>query len=82
MAFGQKSTLGSIERLDPAFDQLVPAGSQLDILARGFTWTEGPCWMGDEDGHLLFSDIPRNAFSSGAQRVESNFSCCPRVTQA
>ncbi|MEM7479128.1 MAG: SMP-30/gluconolactonase/LRE family protein [Planctomycetota bacterium] len=61
MAFGQKSTLGTIERLDPAFDKLVPEGAKLEILASGFTWTEGPCWMGGEDGHLLFSDIPRNS---------------------
>ena len=29
----------------------------LDRLATGFTFTEGPVWLGD---HLLFSDIPNN----------------------
>ena len=61
MAFGQLKSLGSIERSTPEFNKLVPADSKLEILASGFTWTEGPCWMGGEDGHLLFSDIPRNS---------------------
>ncbi len=61
MAFGQLKSLGSIERSTPEFNKLVPADSKLEILASGFTWTEGPCWIGGEDGHLLFSDIPRNS---------------------
>lgn len=55
-----QSTLGKIERLDSQMDSLVPADSAIEIIATGFTWTEGPVWMGGEDGHLLFSDIPRN----------------------
>ncbi|WP_165784487.1 SMP-30/gluconolactonase/LRE family protein [Zhengella mangrovi] len=31
--------------------------STLDVIAEGFTWTEGPVWFGDRDC-LLFSDIP------------------------
>ncbi len=55
-------TLGEIERLDPAFDQLVPPGAQVEILAKGFTWSEGPVWVpADGGGYLLFSDIPRNS---------------------
>ena len=50
--------LGSIERKEPEFSQLVPADAKIEVLAEGFTWTEGPVWMGD---HLLFSDIPRNS---------------------
>jgi gluconolactonase len=54
------TTLGAIERLDPAFDKLVPAAAQIEVLAKGFTWTEGPVWV-PQGGHLLFSDIPRNS---------------------
>ncbi|MCA9190907.1 MAG: SMP-30/gluconolactonase/LRE family protein [Planctomycetales bacterium] len=53
-----QDSLGSIERLTPEFDGLVAANSKIEILASGFTWTEGPVWM---DDHLLFSDIPRNS---------------------
>ena len=48
-----------IERLDPAFDALVPAGAQVEKLAEGFDWTEGPVWR-KQGGYLLFSDIPKN----------------------
>lgn len=55
-------TLGTIERFDKQLDDLLGADAKLEILADGFTWTEGPVWMGDAaTGHLLFSDIPRNS---------------------
>lgn len=53
-------TLGSIERNSKTFDSLVAAGTNIEVLASGFAWTEGPVWIGGTDGHLLFSDIPRN----------------------
>lgn len=56
-----QQTLGSIERLTKEFDQLVGQDAKIEVLASGFTWTEGPVWMGDDDGYLLFSDIPRNS---------------------
>lgn len=49
----------SIERLDPALDALVPANAQVETLASGFTWTEGPVWT--RDGYLLFAEIPSNS---------------------
>lgn len=54
-------TLGKIERLDAQLDQVVTPGTKIEVLAKGFTWSEGPVWVGErESGHLLFSDIPRN----------------------
>lgn len=56
------STLGRIERLAPALDDAVPKDAAIEVLAGGFTWTEGPVWVDDEsEGYLLFSDIPRNS---------------------
>ena len=56
------TTLGRIERLDPIMDKFVPADGKIEVLASGFTWTEGPVWVSDETGgYLLFSDIPRNS---------------------
>jgi gluconolactonase len=55
-------TLGEIERLDPAMDRLLAPDAQIEVLAKGFTWTEGPVWVPEEaGGYLLFSDIPRNS---------------------
>jgi gluconolactonase len=57
---GSSRTIGRIERLDPAFDRLVPPHARMEVLCEGFDWCEGPVWI-REGGFLLFSDIPRNA---------------------
>ena len=55
-------TLGKIESFAPEFSQLIDPEAKIEVLATGFTWTEGPVWIASEDGgHLLFSDIPRNS---------------------
>lgn len=51
--------IGSIERLSPEIDQLIPADSQIEVLAEGFEWSEGPVWN-PRGEFVLFSDIPRN----------------------
>src|SRR5262245_28441524 len=52
-------TLGTIERVDARFDQLVPRDARVERIAEGFDWSEGPVW--DLNGkYLLFSDVPRN----------------------
>jgi gluconolactonase len=51
---------GRIVRLDPRMDRLVPPGAGLEKVADGFTWVEGPVWD-RRAGHLLVSDIPKNA---------------------
>lgn len=53
-------TIGSIERLDPALNALVPPDATLEVLAEGFDWSEGPVWV-PAGGYVLFSDIPPNA---------------------
>jgi gluconolactonase len=56
---GAFPTLGTIERVDPRFDQLIPPGAKLEKLADGFDWSEGPVWV-PAGQYLLFSDIPKN----------------------
>lgn len=60
-----QKTLGRIVRLDPRLDALIPKDAEIEVLAKGFTWAEGPLWMPDEKsearGYVLFSDIPRNS---------------------
>lgn len=53
-------TLGKIERIDAAFDELIGRDAKLEVLATGHIWTEGPVWVPRDGGFLLFSDIPRN----------------------
>ncbi|MCE7039637.1 SMP-30/gluconolactonase/LRE family protein [Dyadobacter sp. CY312] len=52
-------TMGKVIYEDPSFEKLLPKTSQVEVLASGFTWSEGPVW--NKDGsYLLFSDVPEN----------------------
>ncbi|MBK9168523.1 MAG: SMP-30/gluconolactonase/LRE family protein [Bryobacterales bacterium] len=50
--------VGTIDKIDPALDGIVPTSAPIEKLASGFTFTEGPVWF--DEGYLLFSDIPNN----------------------
>jgi gluconolactonase len=50
--------IGSIVRSDAAFDALVPAGAEIEKVASGFTFTEGPIWR--PSNALWFSDVKGN----------------------
>src|SRR5258705_12937372 len=54
----QMTGVGTIVRLAPAFDSLVPPTAKIEKLVGGHDFTEGPMYM--REGYLLFSDIPRN----------------------
>ena len=41
-----------------------PLEGPVEVIAAGYIWTEGPVWVGGEQGHLLFSDVPGNAIYS------------------
>lgn len=53
-----RTAVGSIARLDPAFDSLVPPSAQIEKLAGGFQFIEGPLWF--PAGYLWFSDVVGN----------------------
>ena len=53
-----EASVGTIVRLDPAFDALVPASARIEKLAGGFQFTEGPLWR--PQGALWFSDVVGN----------------------
>jgi gluconolactonase len=55
----EQTQFGSIERADPRFDALVPPDAQIEVLAEGFDWAEGPVWV-PGGGYVLFSDVPQN----------------------
>ncbi|CAM9956726.1 unnamed protein product, partial [Phaeothamnion confervicola] len=44
-------------------DALIPRGAAVELVADGLMWTEGPCWVKDEElgrSYLLFSDTVAN----------------------
>ena len=55
----QNKSIGSIERLDPALDNIISADAKIEIIADGFEWSEGPLWI-EKHNMLLFSDVPMN----------------------
>ncbi len=48
----------TITGASPAIEEIVPPGCEIERIATGFLFTEGPVWT--PDGALLFSDIPAN----------------------
>jgi gluconolactonase len=56
------SGVGSIVRLDAAFDSLVPKDAVIEKVAGGFDFTEGPLWR--PGGVLWFSDVVGNVVRS------------------
>ena len=50
---------GTILRVDPRLDALVPPDAHIEKLADGFVFTEGPVWSRSES-RLLFSDVRGN----------------------
>lgn len=51
---------GSVLRLQPGMDRIIPSGALPEIIAEGFTWSEGPLWLPDQR-ILIFSDVPENS---------------------
>lgn len=49
----------NIEILDKSALAIIDPKASLNIIAEGFSWTEGPVWNADGE-YLLFSDIPNN----------------------
>ncbi len=52
--------IGHVKRDEAAMDEVVAPGTEIEVLAAGFEWSEGPVWVRSEEC-LLFSDIPRNS---------------------
>ena len=52
---------GTVVKLDPALDAIVPADYRIEKLSGGFMFTEGPLWRTEGGPHLLFSDVRGNA---------------------
>jgi gluconolactonase len=52
-------TIGTIQRIDPALDEILSPGAKVEVITEGFDWSEGPVWINSQN-MLLFSDIPKN----------------------
>ena len=59
VSIGQNNFIGSIERLSSEMDEFISKDSKIEIIAKGFNWSEGPVWSKKLNA-LLFSDVPNN----------------------
>jgi gluconolactonase len=62
----QPASEGSVVERDASLRGIVPADAKIEKLADGFGFTEGPIWIKEGGGYLLFSDIPNNAIMKWA----------------
>ncbi len=53
-----RAVTAQVVRSDPALDRIVPSQPDVEKVAEGFLFTEGPVWH--PDGYLLFSDPNAN----------------------
>jgi len=54
-----KNYMGTIERIDPALDAIVSEHAKTEVIAEGYEWSEGPCWI-EATKTLIWSDVPRD----------------------
>jgi len=55
-------TIGKVVRHQDLINDIIPLDAEIEFLAPGFEWSEGPLWIQDTGGsYLMFSDIPRNS---------------------
>ena len=64
---GKYPAFGRVERLDPALDALIDVNAVPEEIMSGFTWSEGPVWVGGADGYLLVSDPRANVTSQWSE---------------
>jgi gluconolactonase len=51
---------GTVLKIDPALDRIVPSDYRIERLAGGLGFAEGPVWVAGEPSYLLFTDLRRN----------------------
>ncbi|MEP2237971.1 MAG: SMP-30/gluconolactonase/LRE family protein [Maribacter sp.] len=53
------TTIGYLEKIDDAFYNHISRDAKIEVISKGYVWTEGPVWVAKEQC-LLFSDVPQN----------------------
>lgn len=53
---GTYQTVGKIERLHEALDEVISPDAVIEVLSEGHAWSEGPIWLKDEQ-KLVYTDV-------------------------
>src|SRR4051812_40710163 len=60
--------IGSVQKLDPELDGLVDENAVVERIANVEGNAEGPCWVPEQGGYLLYSDPPGNKMHKWTQK--------------
>jgi gluconolactonase len=55
-----RAAAGTVLKIDPALERIIPQDYRIEKLAAGFSFAEGPVWVTGEPSYLLFTDVRRN----------------------
>ena len=66
----QPISKGSIEVVDKTLKNVLNTEASIEILAEGYSWSEGPLWLEDQKT-LIFSDVPKNTIYSWSEEMGS-----------
>jgi len=67
----QQDTTRRIVILDAEALKILDSSTQIEVIAQGFKWSEGPLYIADGD-YLLFSDIPNNKVYKWKEGQDTN----------
>lgn len=56
-------SIGEIEKLSPKLDKYVNSMAKIEVIAKGYQWSEGPLWL-EKEKTLIWSDVPKNTIYS------------------
>ncbi len=62
------ATIGSVQKLDPELDTLIDENAVVERIANVEGNAEGPCWVPEQGGYLLYSDPPGNKMHKWTQK--------------
>ena len=60
-------TIGSIARIAPEINAIIPKGAKIEVLGEGMVWAEGPLWV-PEKQWLLCSDVKENRIHKWSEK--------------
>lgn len=65
----RSASFSGVRRIDPGLDRIVSASASVKVLATGFAWAEGPVWVPQDGGYLLFGDPGKNVVHRWSERA-------------
>ena len=69
--------IGSVQKLDPELDALIDENAIVERIANVEGNAEGPCWVPEQGGYLIYSDPPGNKMHKWSEKGGSELFMAP-----